>query len=87
MAVTIKGRHPYRLCHAYRQIAIVGGWVKPFDDKHGTVAKLKNNNFHERKGADKKTGWVGKKLIVHLLISVTKWVWMASLITPSHFHT
>ena len=28
---------------------------------------------------DKKTEWVGKKLIVHLTISVTKWVWTASL--------
>ena len=29
---------------------------------------------------DKKTGWVDKKLIVHLTISVTKWVWTSSLI-------
>ena len=36
--------------------------------------------------ADKKTGWVGKMLIVHLPISVTKWVvWMASLIDSVYF--
>ena len=28
---------------------------------------------------DKKTGWVGKKLIVYLPIRVTMWVWMVSL--------
>ena len=28
---------------------------------------------------DKKTGRVGKKLIVHLTISVAKWVWTSSL--------
>ena len=29
--------------------------------------------------ANKKTVWVGKKLIGHCPINVTKWVWMASL--------
>ena len=61
---------------------IVGGWVKHRDDKRGTVAKLKCKSFvTSLERADKKTGWVGKKLIVHLPISVTKWVWMASLKT------
>ena len=44
---------------------IVGGWVKHRADKRGRVAKLRCKcfvMFLER--ADKKTGWVGKKLIV-----------------------
>ena len=50
------------------------------DDKHGKVAKSKYESFvTSLERADKKTGRVGKKLIVHLPISVTKWVWMASL--------
>ena len=59
---------------------IVGGWVKHQADKRVKVAKSKHKCFVtclER--ADKKTGWVGKILIVHLPISVTKWVWIASL--------
>ena len=60
--------------------AIVGGWVKHRADKRGKVAKLKYKSFvTPLKRADKQTGWVAKKLIVHLPISVTKWVWMASL--------
>ena len=48
-------------------------------DKGGKVAKLKYKSFvTSLERAYKKIGWVGKKLIVHL--SVTKWVWMASLI-------
>ena len=44
------------------------------------MAKLKHKSFvTSLDRADKKTGWVGKKVIVHLPISVTKWVWMASL--------
>ena len=44
------------------------------------MAKLKYKCFvTSLERADKKTGLVGKKLIVHLPISVTKWVWMASL--------
>ena len=36
------------------------------------VAKLKYNSFvTSLERADKKTGWVGKKIIVHLSISVT----------------
>ena len=59
---------------------IVGGWVKHRADKRGKVAKLDYESFvMSLERADKKTGWVGKKLIVHLPISVTKWVWMASL--------
>ena len=53
-----------------------GGWVKHRDDKRGKVAELKYKSFVRD---DKKTGWVGKKLIIPLLISVTKWVLMASL--------
>ena len=71
-----KGRHPYPLCHAYRQMDDCG-WVKHRDDKRGKVDKSKYKSFvTSLKRADKKTGWVGKKLIVHLPISVTKWVWM-----------
>ena len=59
---------------------IVDGWVKHRADKRGKAAKLKYKNFATSlESADKRTGWVGKKLIVHLPISVTKWVWMASL--------
>ena len=58
----------------------MGWWVKHRADKRGKVAELSYKSFVtflER--ADKKTGLVGKKLIVHLPISVTKWVWIASL--------
>ena len=59
---------------------IVGGWVKHRADKRGKVTKLKYKSFvTSPERADKKTGWVGKKLIVHLPIGVTMWVWMASL--------
>ena len=59
---------------------IVGGWVKHRADKRDKVTKLKYKSFvMSLKRDDEKTGWVGKKLTVHLLISVTKWVWMASL--------
>ena len=58
----------------------MGGWVKHRDDKRGTVAKLEYKSFvTSLERVDKKTTWVGKKLIVHLPISVTKWAWMASL--------
>ena len=44
---------------------IVGGWVKHRDDKRGKVAKLKYKSFvTSLERADKKTGWVAKKLIV-----------------------
>ena len=59
---------------------IVGRWVKHWADKRGKEAKLKYKNFVTSLERNvKKTGWVGKKLIVHLPIGVTKWVWMASL--------
>ena len=59
---------------------IVGEWVKHWVDKRRKVGKLKYKGFFTSlERADKKTGWVGKKLIVHLPIGVTKWVWMASL--------
>ena len=59
---------------------IVGGWVKHRSDKRDKVAKLKYNTFvTSLKREDKKTGWVGKKLIVQLPISVTKLVRMESL--------
>ena len=35
-----KGRHPYPLCHAYRQMDDCG-WVKHRADKRNKVAKLK----------------------------------------------
>ena len=42
---------------------IVGGWIKHRDDKRGTVAKSKYKSFvTSLERADKKTGWVGKKL-------------------------
>ena len=52
------------------------GWVeKHRDDKRRTVAKSKYKSFvTPLERANKKTGWVGKKLIVHLTISVAKWV-------------
>ena len=54
---------------------IAGGWVRHRDDKHGAVAKSKYKIFvTSLERADKKTGWVSKKLIVHLSISVAKWV-------------
>ena len=56
------------------------GWVKHRDDKHGKVAKSKYESFVTTlERVDKKTGWVGKKLIAHLSINVTRWVGMASL--------
>ena len=59
---------------------IVGRWVMHWADKRGKEAKLKYKNFVTSLERNvKKTGWVGKKLIVHLPIGVTKWVWMASL--------
>ena len=65
---------------------IVAGWVKHRADKRGKVAKLKYKSFvTSLERPDKKTGWVGKKLIVHLPIRVTKCVWMASLY--HHFFT
>ena len=43
---------------------IVGGWVKPLDDKRGKVGKLECKSFvTSLERADKKTRWVGKKLI------------------------
>ena len=58
----------------------MGGWAKHWADKRGKVAKFEYKSFvTSLERADKKTGWVGIKLIVHLRISVTKWVWMASL--------
>ena len=58
------------------------GCVKHRADKRSKVAKLKYESFvTSLERADKKAGWVVKKLIVHLPISVTKWVWMASLTT------
>ena len=62
------------------KLTIVGRWVKHRADKRGKVGKLEYKSFvTSLERANKKTGWVGKKLIVHLPISVTKWVWMASL--------
>ena len=59
---------------------IVGRWVMHGADKRGKEAKSKYKNFVTSLERNvKKTGWVGKKLIVHLPISVSKWVWMASL--------
>ena len=58
---------------------IFGGWVKHRADKRGKAAKLKYKSFFTSlERADNKTGWVGKKLIVHLPINMTKWVWMVS---------
>ena len=45
-------------------------------DKRGKVAKSFAISLER---ADRRTGWLGKKLIVHLPISVTKCVWMVSL--------
>ena len=54
---------------------IVGGWVRYRADKRGKGVKSKYKSFvTSLERASKKTGWVGKKLIVHLPISVTKWV-------------
>ena len=54
---------------------IVSGWVKHCADERGKVDKLEYKSFvTSLERADKKTGWVGKKLIAHLPISVTKWV-------------
>ena len=58
----------------------MGGRVKHRTNKRGKVAKLNYKSFvTSLERADKKTAWVGKKPIVHLPISETKWVWMASL--------
>ena len=58
----------------------MGGWVKHWADKRGKVTKSKYKSFvTSLERADKETGWMGKNLIVHLPISVTKWVWMMSL--------
>ena len=58
----------------------MGGWIKHRADERGKVGKLEYKCFVTTlERADKKTGWVGKNLNVHLPISVTKWVWMASL--------
>ena len=65
----------------------MGGWVKHRADKGGKVGKLRYKSFvTSLERADKKTGWVGTKLIVHLPISVTKWVWMASLSNTLFFY-
>ena len=54
----------------------MGGWVKHRADKRGKVAKLKYKSFvTSLERADKKI----RKLIVHLPVSMTKWVWIASL--------
>ena len=59
---------------------VVVGWVKLRADKLGKVGKSKYKSFvPSLDRADKKTGLMGKTLIVHSPISVTKWVWMASL--------
>ena len=51
-----KGRHPYPLCHAYRQM---GGWVKHWANKRGKVARLKCKSFvTSLERADKNNGWV-----------------------------
>ena len=56
------------------------GWVKHWADKRGKVARLKCKSFVASLERNvKKTGRVGKKLIIHLPMSVTKLVWMASL--------
>ena len=48
------------------------------------MAKLRYKSFvTSLERADKKTGWVGKKLIVDLPISVTKWVWMVLVLNYS----
>ena len=61
----------------------VGGWVKHRADNRGKVIKSKYKSFvTSLERAEKKTGWAGKKLIIHLLISVTNWVWMASRSQP-----
>ena len=58
----------------------MGGRVKHRADKRGKVAKLEYKCFvTSLERADKNTGCVGKKLIVHLPLNVTNWVWMASL--------
>ena len=62
------------------------GWDKHRADKPGKVTKLKYKSFvTSLERANKKTGWVGKKLIVHLPMSVIKGVWMASLINLREF--
>ena len=52
---------------------IVGGWVNHRADKRGKATKSKYKSFvTSLESVDKKTGWVGKKLIVHFPISATK---------------
>ena len=52
---------------------IVGWWVKHQADKRRKVAKLKYKSLvTSLERANKKTVWVGKKLIAHLPINVTK---------------
>ena len=64
----------------------MGGWVRHPADKRGKVGKSKFKSFvTSLERADKKTGWVSKKLIIHFPITVTKWVWMASLIKSLYF--
>ena len=47
----------------------VDGWVKHRDDNRGTVAKSKYKSFATSlERAEKKTGWMDKKLIVYLPI-------------------
>ena len=44
----------------------MGGWVEHWADKRGKVAKSKYKGFvTSLEMADKMTGWVGIKLIVH----------------------
>ena len=84
VALLTKGRHPYPLCHAYRQMDDCG-WMGQRADKRGKVGKLKYQSFVPSLArADKKTGLVGKKLFVHLTISVTKLVWTSSLTRRSN---
>ena len=61
---------------------IVGGWVKHLAHKRGKVGKLRYKSFPmSMERADKKTGWVKS------LSSVTKCVWMASLISETTIFT
>ena len=54
---------------------IVDGWVKHRADKRVKVSKLRYKSFvTSQERTDKRTGLVGRKIIVHLPISVTKWV-------------
>ena len=66
-----------------------GGWVKHRADKRGKVGKSKYKSFvTSLEKADKKTGWVGKKLIVHLPIRREKaTVYLKSTEMHSQFKT